>query len=127
MKSIADQLPPEIAAQLHPDRRKNEAAYWAVRDQLLHQYQGQWIGFADGKVIASGSSRQISHSLCEIWTARGCRLHGLDIWNAELMIGQVGQPLTDDSIQTVRQLDHDAGLDLCRERQANAADRFRTG
>src|SRR6266480_910427 len=56
MKSIADQLPPEIAQQLHPDRRKNEAAYWAVRDQLLDQYQGQWIGFADGRVIASGTS-----------------------------------------------------------------------
>jgi hypothetical protein len=56
MKSIADQLPPEIARQLHPDRRKNEAEYWAVRDQLLSQYRGQWIGFADGKVVASGAS-----------------------------------------------------------------------
>jgi hypothetical protein len=56
MKSIADQLPPEIARQIHPDRRRNEAAYWAVRDQLLGQYQGQWIGFADGKVIALGTS-----------------------------------------------------------------------
>jgi hypothetical protein len=56
MKSIADQLPPEIARQIHPDRRKNEAAYWAVRDQLLDQYRGQWIGFADGKVVASGTS-----------------------------------------------------------------------
>src|SRR6266446_4392285 len=56
MKSIADQLPPEIARQLHPDRRKNEAAYWDVRDQLLDPYRGQWIGFADGMVIASGSS-----------------------------------------------------------------------
>jgi len=56
MKSIADQLPPEIARQIHPDRRKNEAAYWAVRDQLLNQYRGQWIGFADGIVVASGSS-----------------------------------------------------------------------
>ena len=56
MKSIADQLPPEIARQIHPDRRKNEAVYWSVRDQLLQQYRGQWIGFADGKVIASGSS-----------------------------------------------------------------------
>ncbi len=56
MKSIADQLPPEIARQIHPDRRKNEAAYWAVRDQLLGRYQGQWIGFADGVVIASGTS-----------------------------------------------------------------------
>src|SRR6516162_5770030 len=56
MSLIADQLPPEIARLIHPDRRKNEAAYWAVRDQLLEQYQGQWIGFADGKVIASGTS-----------------------------------------------------------------------
>jgi len=56
VKSIADQLPADIAQQIHPDRRKNEAAYWAVRDQLLDQYRDQWIGFAEGKVIASGSS-----------------------------------------------------------------------
>jgi hypothetical protein len=56
VKSIADQLPPEIARQIHPDRRRNEADYWAARDQLLEHYRGQWIGFADGKVIASGSS-----------------------------------------------------------------------
>jgi len=56
MKSIADLLLPEIARQLHPDRRKNEAAYWAVLDQLLDQYRGQWIEYADGMVIASGSS-----------------------------------------------------------------------
>src|SRR5271169_2922109 len=56
MKSLADALPPEIAQQIDPDWRKNEAAYWAVRDQLLSQYQSQWIGFADGAVIASGTS-----------------------------------------------------------------------
>lgn len=56
MPIIADQLPPEIARQLHPDRRKNEEAYWAVRDQLVVRYRGQWIGFADGQVIASGCS-----------------------------------------------------------------------
>jgi hypothetical protein len=56
MKNIADQLPPEIARRIHPDRRKNEAEYWAVRDQLMAQYQGQWIGFANGQVIASGTS-----------------------------------------------------------------------
>jgi hypothetical protein len=55
MKSLADGLPPDIARQVHPDWRKNEAAYWAVRDQVLSQYQGQWIGFADGAVIASGT------------------------------------------------------------------------
>ncbi len=55
MKSLADGLPPDIAGQIHPDWRKNEAAYWVVRDQLLAQYAGQWIGFADGKVVASGT------------------------------------------------------------------------
>ena len=45
-----------VCDKAHSDRRKNEAAYWAVRDQLVQQYHGQWIGFADGKVIASGSS-----------------------------------------------------------------------
>lgn len=56
MNSIVDQLPEEIARQIHPDRRKNETEYWTARDQLLSQYHGQWIGFADGKVVASGSS-----------------------------------------------------------------------
>lgn len=56
MQSLADQLPPEIARQVHPDWRKNEAAYWAARDQLLALHRGQWVGFADGAVIASGTS-----------------------------------------------------------------------
>jgi predicted aspartyl protease len=56
MKSLADGLPPEIARQIHPDWRKNESAYWAVRDQLLSQYPDQWIGFADGAVIAAAST-----------------------------------------------------------------------
>src|SRR5205807_7130369 len=56
MNSLADGLPPEIARQIHPDWRKNEAAYWAVRDQLLAQYRDQWIGFADGTVIAVAST-----------------------------------------------------------------------
>jgi hypothetical protein len=56
MKSLADGLPAEIAQQLHPDWRKNEAAYWAARDQLLGRYQGQWIGFADGAVIAAAAT-----------------------------------------------------------------------
>jgi hypothetical protein len=68
MNSLADGLPPEIARQVHPDWRKNEAAYWAARDQLLGQYQDQWIGFVDGRVVASGrrpvvvlhASRQIA-------------------------------------------------------------------
>jgi hypothetical protein len=56
MKKIVDQLPPEIARQIHPDRRKNEDGYWAARSQLLDEYHGQWIGFANGRVIASGTS-----------------------------------------------------------------------
>src|SRR3954465_9986826 len=56
MQSLADRLPPEIARQIHPDWRKNEAGYWAARDQLLAQYRDQWIGFSDGAVIASGTS-----------------------------------------------------------------------
>jgi hypothetical protein len=56
MKSLADGLPPEIARQVHPDWRRNEAAYWAVRDRLLGQYQGQWIGFADGAVLVTAST-----------------------------------------------------------------------
>jgi predicted aspartyl protease len=55
MHSLADGLPPDIAKQIHPDWRRNESAYWVVRDQLLPQYQGQWIAFADNGVIASGS------------------------------------------------------------------------
>jgi hypothetical protein len=56
MKSPADALPGEIARHISHEWRRNEAAYWAKRDQLLPQYVGQWIGFADGNVIASGTS-----------------------------------------------------------------------
>src|ERR1700746_3606317 len=56
MKSLADALPPEIARQVHPDWRKNEIAYWAVRDQLTAQYRGQWIGFANGRIIAAAAT-----------------------------------------------------------------------
>jgi hypothetical protein len=55
MKSIADGLPPELAKMVHPDWRKNEEEYWHVRDSLLSQYQGKWIGFADGKIVAEGT------------------------------------------------------------------------
>jgi predicted aspartyl protease len=56
MKSLADGLPPEIAQQIHPEWRRNEREYWAARDQLLEKFRDQWIGFADGAVIASGAS-----------------------------------------------------------------------
>jgi predicted aspartyl protease len=56
VKSLAYGLPPEIARQIHPDWRRNEAQYWLERDRLLEEYRGQWIGFADGAIIASGTS-----------------------------------------------------------------------
>jgi hypothetical protein len=56
MTSLADQLPPEIAQHIHPQWCANEAYYWAARDRLLPQYRGQWIGFADGTVVACGCS-----------------------------------------------------------------------
>ena len=56
VKSLIDGLPPEIAKRIHPDWRKNEADYWAKRDSLVAQYSGKWIGFADGQIIASGTS-----------------------------------------------------------------------
>jgi hypothetical protein len=56
VRSLADGLPQEIAQRIHPDWRRNESGYWAVRDQLLSKYHNQWIAFARGAVIASGSS-----------------------------------------------------------------------
>ena len=56
MNSLADGLPVEIAQQIHPNWRKNEAGYWSGRDGILDQYQGQWIGFADGDVIAAATT-----------------------------------------------------------------------
>jgi hypothetical protein len=63
MKSLADGLPPEIARQIHPDWRKNEAAYWVVRDTLLPQYRDLWVAFADGAVIFSAKrSVEVVHA-----------------------------------------------------------------
>ena len=56
MRSLLEGLPPEIAKRIHPDWQKNEAEYWAQRDTLLSQYAEQWIGFANGRVIVSGTS-----------------------------------------------------------------------
>lgn len=63
MKSLIEGLPPEIAKRIHPDWQKNEAEYWAQRDTLLSRYRGQWIGFANGHVIVSGTSPvEVFHS-----------------------------------------------------------------
>ncbi len=56
MQSLMAALPPEVARRIHPDWQKNEAGYWAHRDELLPQYRDQWIGFANGHVIVAGSS-----------------------------------------------------------------------
>lgn len=63
MNGIMDRLPPEVAQQVHPDWQRNESAYWARRESLRREYEGQWIGFADESVIASGSSPvQVLHA-----------------------------------------------------------------
>jgi len=56
VRSLIEGLPPEIAKRIHPDWQKNEVEYWAQRDTLLRQYADQWIGFAEGRVTASGMS-----------------------------------------------------------------------
>lgn len=56
MQSLADGLPPDVAQQIHPDWRKNETEYWAIRDSLLAQYRNQWVAFANGAIVAYGTS-----------------------------------------------------------------------
>lgn len=56
MQSLADGLPAHIARQIHPAWRKNESDYWNVRDSLLSSHADQWVAFAEGAVIASGTS-----------------------------------------------------------------------
>ena len=91
MKSIVHQLPPEIARQVHPDCRKNEAEYWAVRDQLLKEYQGQWIGFADGRVVASGTSPVTVFHAAEVTGLRPFFICA-GIEDQPCLIGRVGFP-----------------------------------
>ncbi len=55
-QTLIDGLPPDIAKRVNPDWQKNEAEYWAKRDSLLAQYSDKWVGFADGRVIACGTS-----------------------------------------------------------------------
>jgi hypothetical protein len=56
MKDILNRLPPNVAKRVHPDWKRNERSYWVRRESLLAQYDGQWIGFADDCVVASGDS-----------------------------------------------------------------------
>ena len=56
MESLLDKLPAEIGKRINPQWRKNEADYWAKRPSLLADYTNKWIGFANGKVIACGTS-----------------------------------------------------------------------
>ena len=56
MQSLADDLPHEIACLVPPEWRANEKNYWSVRDKLLDAYNGLWIAFVDGNIIASGTS-----------------------------------------------------------------------
>lgn len=56
MNSLINALPPDVAGGIHPDWRKNEAEYWVNRNHLLARYRNQWIAFANGGIIASGTS-----------------------------------------------------------------------
>ncbi|HET6880545.1 MAG TPA: hypothetical protein VFI31_10345, partial [Pirellulales bacterium] len=56
MNDPVSQLPPDIAMQIDPAWRKNQADYWSERERLHAQHEGQWIGFANGKVVVSGTS-----------------------------------------------------------------------
>jgi hypothetical protein len=56
MQSLINGLPSDVAQKIHPDWQRNEAEYWANRAELLTQYRNQWIGYANGHVIASGAS-----------------------------------------------------------------------
>jgi hypothetical protein len=56
MKSLRDGLPPEVAQQIHPDWQRHETAYWDVRDTGLLHSRDQWIAFAHGRVLVSGTS-----------------------------------------------------------------------
>lgn len=53
MKSIADRLTPEIAAQLRRDRRKYQVAHFAFRGQFLGRYRDKRVGLVDGALIDS--------------------------------------------------------------------------
>src|SRR5262245_24373812 len=56
MQSLLKGLPPGIAEGSHPDCKRNEAEDWTRRADLLTRYRDQWVGFANGRVIVSGSS-----------------------------------------------------------------------
>jgi hypothetical protein len=53
MRSLADGLPAAITHLIHPDWRKSEKDYRAVRDTLLSRDVGQWVGFADEALLDS--------------------------------------------------------------------------
>jgi hypothetical protein len=54
MRSLADGLPPDVLADIPKEWFDNEREYWKVQPEILADFNGQWIAFADGLVIASG-------------------------------------------------------------------------
>jgi hypothetical protein len=87
MQIMIDQLPPVIAEQVHPDRRKHELEYWTVRDQIVESDRGMWIEFDSGEVIAVGTSPvAVFHNaessgrhpffVCVGYESRPCRIRG---------------------------------------------------
>ena len=60
-------LSPDQQCLLHPDFLTNEQAYLNMRDNLLVQYQGQWVAVHVGKVIAAGPKLMEVMELASNW------------------------------------------------------------
>lgn len=54
MRSLADGLPADVLAELPREWFANERDYWVKHPEIMAQYGGQWVAFADGKVLISG-------------------------------------------------------------------------
>lgn len=51
---LVQQLLKSLLEAMSPDYLANEAEYWRVRDQLLLKYEGKWVAFDKGQVVAWG-------------------------------------------------------------------------
>src|SRR5438105_1469915 len=87
MKSLADGLPPDVARQVHPDWRKNEAAPWADCQQLqLNPAQGV-PGQMSGVVGGSAATLGFLVWVCLDGNEYQCQLHA-DFVGAERLLGR---------------------------------------
>jgi len=73
MKSIADQLPPEIARQIHPNRRKNEADYCSHNTPRISCVQGGADAVASRPAASDGADTTSSSTGRSLALANRCR------------------------------------------------------